>query len=185
MNLAKTLLRLAGWKVDITAPQPSKCMICVAPHTSNWDFFLGKLAYASVGRQAGFLMKDFWFFWPLGPIFRAMGGIPVPRKRPKGASLVETLVERFRTSEHLAIAITPEGTRSRTARWHTGFLQIAWQAQIPCLLGVIDAKNRTVIVRDTFHPTGDIEADMRAIKAYYRPYEGIRPDSFCADDCDS
>ena len=182
MNLAKTILRLAGWKVDITAPQPDKCLICVAPHTSNWDFILGKLAYAAVSRKAGFLMKDAWFFWPLGPIFRAMGGIPVPRKKPKSASLVDTIVDRFNHSQQLALAITPEGTRSRTTRWHTGFLQIAIQAHIPCLLGVIDARSRTVIVRDTFHPSGDIEADMRAIKAYYRPYTGIHPECFSADD---
>ncbi len=57
-----------------------RSVICVAPHTSNWDFVLGKLAYASVGRKAGFLMKESWFFFPLGYFFRAMGGIPVPRK---------------------------------------------------------------------------------------------------------
>lgn len=182
MNFAGWILKLAGWKVDITAPQPDKCLICVAPHTSNWDFILGKLAYASVNRQGGFMMKESWFFWPLGPIFRAMGGIPVQRKGKNKRSLVDTIVERFKTEPKLAIAITPEGTRSRTCKWHTGFLQIAIQAEVPCLLGVIDAEHKTVIVRDTFIPTGDIEADMRFIKSYYRPYKGIKPQNFCTDD---
>ena len=182
MNIAAWLLHMAGWKVDITAPQPDKCLICVAPHTSNWDFILGKLAYASVHRPAGFLMKDSWFFWPLGPIFRSMGGIPVTRKGKKKGSLVETIVEKFNISDKLAIAITPEGTRSRTTQWHTGFLHIAVQADVPCLLGVIDAKSKTVIVRDTFIPSGDIDEDMKFIKSYYKPYTGIIPENFSTDD---
>jgi len=184
MNFSGFILKTFGWKVEITAPQPEKCLICVAPHTSNWDFILGKLAYASVGRPAGFLMKESWFFWPLGPIFRSMGGIPVQRSGKKKGSLVEAIVEKFRTSRQLAIAITPEGTRSRTCNWHTGFLQIAIHAGVPCLLGVIDAKTKTIIVRDTFIPTGDIAADMHFIKSYYKHFTGIRPDNFCTDDHD-
>lgn len=81
MNLSKWILRIAGWKVIITEPDYPKCIICVAPHTSNWDFILGELAITSVGRRAGFLMKESWFFFPLGYFFRAIGGIPVPRKK--------------------------------------------------------------------------------------------------------
>ena len=66
MNLAGLILRAAGWHVNITVPPYPRSVICVAPHTSNWDFVLGKLAYASVGRKAGFLMKESWFFFPLG-----------------------------------------------------------------------------------------------------------------------
>ena len=79
MNLCQLLLKIAGWTVDVTVPDYPKCIICVAPHTSNWDFILGKLAYGAVGRKAGFLMKSSWFFFPLGCIFRAIGGIPVSR----------------------------------------------------------------------------------------------------------
>ena len=94
MNLiAKLILRIAGWKVSVTAPDYPKCIICVAPHTSNWDFILGKLAYMSVGRKAGFLMKQAWFFFPMGLIFKAIGGIPVPKKR--GSSLVDVLIDKF------------------------------------------------------------------------------------------
>ncbi len=184
MNFCGFILRLFGWKVEITAPQPDRCLICVAPHTSNWDFILGKLAYCSVGRPAGFLMKESWFFWPLGSVFRSMGGTPVRRSGKKKGSLVDAIVGKFRTSRKLAIAITPEGTRSRTADWHTGFLQIALQADVPCLLGVIDASTKTIIVRDTFTPTGDMAADMHYIKSYYRPFTGIRPHNFCTDDSD-
>lgn len=68
-----------------TVPDYPKSIICVAPHTSNWDFVLGKFAWWSLGRKAGFLMKEAWFFFPMKYLFRAMGGIPVSRRR--GASL--------------------------------------------------------------------------------------------------
>lgn len=181
MNIAAGILRLFGWKVEISAPDYPKCIICVAPHTSNWDFILGELAYTSVGRKAGFLMKDTWFVWPLGCFFRAIGGIAVPRRKPGKGSLTEFIVEKFRTDDRLVLAITPEGTRSRTANWHTGFLHIAMQAGVPILLGAIDARDKRVEIKRVFTPTGDVEADMTAIKNFYRPFTGINPDKFTTE----
>ncbi|MCM1292123.1 MAG: 1-acyl-sn-glycerol-3-phosphate acyltransferase [Bacteroides sp.] len=170
---------MAGWTVDCTVPDYPKCIICVAPHTSNWDFILGKLAYASIGRKAGFLMKEAWFFFPLRLIFKAMGGIPVPKKR--GSSLVNVIVERFNQSTRLALAITPEGTRSRTTNWRHGFLFIAREADIPIVLGVIDFKTKRILLTDTFTPTGDVDADMRRIKDYYKPFTGKYPEKFTTE----
>lgn len=179
MNLCGLLLKLAGWSVDITVPDYPKVIICVAPHTSNWDFVLGKLAYGAVGRRAGFLMKESWFFFPLGCLFRAIGGVPVPRRR--GSHLTDEIVRRFDTSERLALAITPEGTRSRTSSWRTGFLRIALGANVPIVLGVIDYPSKSIMIRDTFTPTADIDADIKAIKRYYRPFTGRHPDKFTTD----
>ncbi|MDE6239864.1 MAG: 1-acyl-sn-glycerol-3-phosphate acyltransferase [Muribaculaceae bacterium] len=179
MNLASLLLRLSGWSVDISVPDYKKCIICVAPHTSNWDFILGKLAYASVGRKAGFLMKEAWFFWPLGPIFKAIGGIPVPKKR--GAKLTDYIISRFKTADHMQLAVTPEGTRSKVTQWRTGFLHIAEEAGVPIVLGAIDAARKRVIIVKEFTPSGDMDADMRSIKDYYRQFEGIKPDKFSAE----
>lgn len=177
MNLSGRILKMAGWTVDVTAPDYPKCIICVAPHTSNWDFILGKLTYWSVNRTAGFLMKSSWFFFPLGYLFKALGGIPVYRKNKKG-SLVEQLIEKFNTTDRLALAITPEGTRSRTSRWHTGFLQIAYQANIPILLGVLDYGNKHISVSDVFFPTGDTEADLAQIKKVYKASQAKYPEKF-------
>ena len=79
--ISKALLRLAGWKLGPVVEDVPKCVICVAPHTSNWDFIVGKLFYTSIGRNASFLIKKEWFFFPLGLIFKAVGGIPVNRGR--------------------------------------------------------------------------------------------------------
>lgn len=178
--ISRAILKIFGWKVRVTVPDYPKAIICVAPHTSNWDFPLGELAIRSVGRRAGFLMKASWFVFPLGAMFRALGGIPVERKDKK-VSLVEILVKKFREATRMVIAITPEGTRARTSHWHTGFLQIAYLAQIPIELAVIDAATKTVMLCDTFTPTGDVEADIAAIKRYYSPYQGINAGQFSTD----
>jgi len=180
MNLSAPILKLFGWKVSITVPDSPKCIICVAPHTSNWDFVLGKLAYSAVGRDAGFLMKSQWFFWPLGLFFRAIGGIPVERKN-RTVSLTEIVINKFRNTKRLQLAITPEGTRSRTSKWHTGFLHIAMSADVPIQLGILDYEHKEIIIRDVFTPTGDIEADLRTVKNYYAPYKGKYPEKFSTD----
>lgn len=179
MNLAKWILKLAGWKVVVSVPDYPKAVISVAPHTSNWDFVIGELAYASIGRKAGFLMKESWFFFPLGPILRALGGIPVPRRR--GSSLVDTIVDKFNHTDRMVLAITPEGTRSLTTEWRHGFLYIANEAKVPIILAAIDFKEKTAYMTRTFETTGDAEADLRAVKDYYRPFTGRHPENFSAE----
>lgn len=179
MNLSGLILKWMGWKVSVTAPNFTKCIICVAPHTSNWDFFLCKLTYASVGRKAGFLMKSTWFFPPLSWLLKSIGGVPVKRGRGAGA-LTDVIIEKFGRSKQLHLAITPEGTRSRVDRWRTGFLHIAYGADVPIVLGVLDFKTHTISVDTVFEPTGDVVADINAIKEFYRlrGAEGRRVENF-------
>lgn len=181
MSFSGFLLKLFGWKTEITVPDYPKSIICVAPHTSNWDFVIGKLAYASVGRKAGFMMKREWFFFPLGLIFRAMGGIPVDRNKAKKGGSVDRVVDLFNSRETMNIAITPEGTRSRTEKWHTGFLVIARKANVPIVLAAFDFKRKLCIATETFTATGDDEADLRCIKEYYKQFTPCHPDKFSAD----
>lgn len=169
-----------GWKTDVTVPHHDKCIICVAPHTSNWDFIIAQLYYRSIGRRAGFLMKKEWFFWPLGAIFRSMGGIPVERSRH--TSLTDQLADRARRADHFELAVTPEGTRSLTTTWKRGFYFIALKAELPVMLYVIDYKNKTIRCTRTLRPTGDVDRDMREIMDYYRPYAGRRPGRFAVEE---
>lgn len=166
LNFWGRILRWAGWSVSVKAPRRDKCVICVAPHTSNWDFVLGYLAWLSVGRKANFVMKKAWFVFPLNLFFRALGGIPVSR-HGSGGKLTASLEEKFRTEPYINLAITPEGTRRGTARWHTGFLRIAHDANVPIQLGIIDYANKHISVDKEFTPTGDLETDMTAVKKFY------------------
>ena len=65
MNLSGWILKKTGWTFKVNLEMPDKCIIVIAPHTSNWDFILGELGIHSVGMKAGFLMKDTWFFFPV------------------------------------------------------------------------------------------------------------------------
>ena len=167
MNIWGLALKWAGWRVRITTPYRNKCVICVAPHTSNWDFIAGLAAYKSLGRNANFLMKKFWFFWPLKYLLKSLGGIPVETSKKTGSNLVSRIIEDFNARDYLNLAITPEGTRSRVEKWRTGFLQIALGAGVPIQLGVIDFKNKIVIIEKEFVPSGNIEQDLLSIRKYY------------------
>lgn len=122
-------------------------------------------------------MKKDWFFFPLGIIFKAIGGIPVDRSG-KGPSLVDSLIHRFKSSDNLVLAITPEGTRKRVEQWHTGFLRIAIGADVPILLGAIDFSTKQVCITRQYKPSDDIAADIIAIKHYYKQFKGKHPEQF-------
>ena len=168
--------RLLGWKTRVTVPEHDKCVICAAPHTTNWDLFIGKLFYGVMGRKACFMMKKEWFFFPLNLLFRHMGGIPVDRSRR--TSLVEQMAERFRLSQYFHLAITPEGTRKPNPDWKRGFYFIALKAQVPIVLVGIDYPSKTISVTQSIIPTGDVEQDMVKIKDYFRHFRGKHPENF-------
>ena len=169
MNVWGFLLKCAGWHVNITVPYRDKAVICVAPHTSNWDFIMGLLAYRSIGRKASFLMKEFWFFFPLKYLFFALGGIPV--KTSSSQSLTSKLIEDFKNSKKLNLAVTPEGSRSAVEKWRTGFLTIAYNANVPIQLGVIDFKRKKVIIQREYITTGDFQKDLLDIRKYYSQFQ--------------
>ena len=175
-RIFRAVLRILGWRVTVTEPDYPKCVVCVAPHTSNWDLFLGKLAYGSIGRRAGFLMKREWFFFPLNLLWRCMGGVPVDRRA--STSLTDQIADRFARSEHLNIAITPEGTRKANSNWKLGFYYIALKAQVPVALAYIDYAEKCIGLTKTVFPSGDIEKDMAEIKDYYRGRQGRHPENF-------
>jgi len=172
--------RVMGWRVDVSVPHQDKCIICVAPHTSNWDFIIAELYYFSIGRRAGFLMKRDWFFWPLGSLFRSLGGVPV--ERSKKHSLTDQLAEQAIHAERFELAITPEGTRSLTHTWKRGFYYIALKAKLPIMLYALDFKNKRVVCHKILQPTGDVEADMCLIMDYYRGYQGKHPHQFAVEE---
>ncbi len=165
-----------GWKADVDQPIPDKCILCVAPHTSNWDFFIGKVYYTALGRTSNFLMKKEWFFWPLGPLFLRMGGIPVERSRH--TSMTDQLAQRAMESSHFSLAVTPEGTRSRNPQWKRGFYYIALKAQLPILLYGLDFGTKTIVCKRTLVPSGDVDADMRVIADYFSHFKGKHPENF-------
>jgi 1-acyl-sn-glycerol-3-phosphate acyltransferase len=74
------------------------------------------------------------------------------------------------------LAITPEGTRSRTDYVKSGFYQLAVKGHMPVALGYIDYGSRTVGIDTYLHMSGDPDADMARIREFYAGKRGRRQD---------
>ena len=176
MSLSGWILKKAGWTFKVNLKIPDKCVIVIAPHTSNWDFILGELSIQSVGMKAGFLMKDTWFFFPLGYLLKGLGGIPVNRRHH--GNLTQSIVEAFNTTSRLAIGVTPEGTRSANPHWHKGAIFMARDAGVPLVLAYFDYKERVVCIDKVFDMSDDPDADLLCIKRYYQHFNAKFPEKF-------
>jgi len=169
----RTVMRSLGWKWTGQRPDVSKCVIACAPHTTNWDLFFTLLAAMALRFPMVFMMKKFWFFWPMGPVFRWLGGIPVDRS--KNTNAVEQMVQAFQENAQLNLVITPEGTRKDVRYWKTGFYWIAAGAGVPILLGIINYKKKEAGVGILVYPTGNLEADFEIIRDFYEREAGMTP----------
>lgn len=170
------LYKKMGWTKDVTVEHPDKFIICLAPHTSNWDFILGQLYSRAEGMKINYLMKNEWFVWPLSIFFRKTGGIPVYRQ--KHMSMTDTLANAAKKAKHFRLCITPEGTRSRNPDWKKGFYFVAHKARIPVLLYGVDFEKKLIQCTKSFIPSGDVDAEMPMIKQYFASYKGKYPEKF-------
>ena len=176
MNLSGWILKKAGWTFKVNLTMPDKCIIIIAPHTSNWDFLIGQLYIGARGMKSNFLMKKEWFFWPLGALFRRLGGIPVYRQ--KHTSMTDNLAAEAQKMDEFKLCITPEGTRSPNADWKKGFYFIAMKANLPILLYGIDYQKRLIQCTKVIIPNGNVEQQMAEIKEYFKDFSGKHPENF-------
>ena len=179
-KFAKFLLKSLGWTAVEPVVPEKKCVILGAPHTSAWDFPICYLYYASVGGTANIFIKKEFFFWPVGPILRHLGAIPVDRSKTGGAALMRHTIEEFSKREYLQLAIAPEGTRKAVSRWKLGFHKIATEANVPVYLGYFDWKTKTIGRGIKFELTDNPKADLEKIQKWYhdKGVVGKHPDQF-------
>ena len=172
--LCGTGLKLAGWTVRGEWPVLDKAVAIVAPHTSNWD---GPILLAAAGYlrvKPKWLGKASLANGPFGGLLRWLGCIPIDRSA--GQDVVRTVRDVFRAHDRMVLGLAPEGTRSLTPAWKSGFYHIACAAGVPIIVGVIDYRTRTVSLPEVFHPTGDYAADLVRIQNHYRDAIGKNPD---------
>jgi len=170
------LIGLFGWKIDKHTPEGvKKCVVVMGPHTSNWDFVIGKIAFAKYKVNGKFLIKKDLFFFPLGIILKAMGGIPVDRKKTN--NMTDQAVDIFNKHDKIFMVFTPEGTRSYNDKWKKGFYYIAQAANVPIYIGYIDYKKKIGGFHSLFEPTGDVEADIAYLKKVLSQYSGRFPEN--------
>jgi len=168
----RSYLRVRGWGFEGAIPDVSKAVVIVAPHTSNWDFFVGVAAMFALGLRVVFLGKHTLFTWPLGPVMRWLGGVPVNRWEARG--VVDETVEMFAARDQMILGLAPEGTRGSVERWKTGFYYVALESGVPIVPVAFDYRRRVIRFGEGFDPTGDLEDDLLILENFYYGIEGRR-----------
>ena len=165
-------LRITGWTLDGRLPaEHAKCVLIAAPHTSNWDLPYTLMVAFALRLNIHWMGKQALFRWPFGPLMRWLGGIAVDRSQ--SGNLVAASAQAIRDADGpLQLVVPPEGTRSKTRHWRSGFYYIALQAGVPIVLAYMDYPRKLSGLGPVFVPTGDADADMAKIKAWYAPYKG-------------
>lgn len=170
----RTILRLLGWTVVGEMPKSKKNVFIFAPHTSNWDFVIMMMTRFSFKMKPAYLGKDTLFRPPFGWFFRMLGGIPVVRSNSH--NVVDQVVKIIHERDEIALALAPEGTRSRTKYWKSGFYHIALKAEVPIVMAFLDTKTKTLGMTDAFNLTGDQSVDMEVIRNFYKDKTGFKPE---------
>ncbi|MCD4679198.1 MAG: 1-acyl-sn-glycerol-3-phosphate acyltransferase [Bacteroidales bacterium] len=175
--ISKLILWIFGWKVKGQMPQGiNKCVIIVAPHTSNLDFILGRLSFFTIEAKVKFLIKKEAFKFPFKRVLKLWGGIPVNRGSKN--NLVSEIAELFDKYDSLLVTITPEGTRRLNHKWKKGFYHIAAKANIPIILGFLDYKNKCCGLGPIMDVSGDYDKDLREIEKFYLDKTARHPENF-------
>ena len=174
--LSKFIFWISGWKVVGEREFPDKCLVIAAPHTSNWDFVVGRCFAYIIGLVPKYLIKGELFFPILGTLIKWNGGIPVYRNSKN--NVVDQISELYNSKEKLIIGISPEGTRKKVDSWKTGFYHIAIKSNIPILLVKMDYKNKEIGVIYTLKLTGNLEKDFDFIQEKYKDILGKIPENY-------
>jgi 1-acyl-sn-glycerol-3-phosphate acyltransferase len=172
--LAIIVLKIFGWRRAGVVPDAPKFVMIAAPHTSNWDFPMGLAIILAFKVKMYWLGKEPIFKWPFGTFFKWLGGIPV--NRSKSGDVVSQTIQTIKEHERIVMVVAPEGTRKKVNHWKTGFYYIAMGANVPLAMGFIDYLRKEGGFGPTLMPTGNIEADMEKIRAFYRNITAKIPD---------
>jgi 1-acyl-sn-glycerol-3-phosphate acyltransferase len=165
-------LKLTGWKIEGSLPPGGmKCVLIAAPHTSNWDLPYTLMVAFVLRLNIYWMGKNQIFRPPFRSLMMWLGGIPVQRESAN--NLVAASAEAIKAADGpLQLVVPPEGTRSKVRYWKSGFYYIALSAQVPIVLAYMDYERKISGLGPVFHPTGDLEADMVRIQAFYAPFKG-------------
>ena len=168
--LARFYLKASGWELVMAAPVPSRSVVIAAPHTSNWDLPMSLAIVFACRLKIYFLAKKTLFTPPFGILMRWLGGVAVDRS--KANNFVEQAIEMFSIQKDFVLAVPPEGTRKQVRNWKSGFYHIACGAEVPISLGFIDFKRKMAGFGGTYNPSGDYDADLVEIQAFYAGMTG-------------
>ena len=169
-------LKLTGWKIEGSLPpNGAKSVLIAAPHTSNWDLPYTLMVAFALRLNIYWMGKHQIFRPPFRSLMMWLGGIPVHRESAN--NLVAASAAAIKAARGpLQLVVPPEGTRSKVRYWKSGFYYIALEAEVPIVLAYMDYERKISGLGPVFQPTGNLEADMQTIQAFYKPYKGKNPD---------
>ena len=170
-----------GWKIIGNTPNITKYIVISAPHTSNWDFLIGRCFAYIKGIKPKYLIKSELYIWPLSILIRWNGGVPVYRKKEK--DMVKQVVDRLNKTDEMILGIAPEGTRAKVEKWKTGFYYIAQEAKIPIVLLYMDYTKKEIGYFDVFWPSGNLQNDLNIIQNFYQEVQGKYPEKYNPNIC--
>jgi 1-acyl-sn-glycerol-3-phosphate acyltransferase len=173
-RMVSLALRTGGWKFEGPVPTIPKYVALAAPHTSNWDGLLLVMLLESIGVEMKWLIKSSWTESPLGPALKRVGAVGVDRSRK--TNMVDQMIAEFARRDAFVLAIPPEGTRGRAEHWKSGFYHIARGAQVPVVPGYLDYARKVGGLGAPITMTGDVRADMDAIRAFYAEKQPVAHD---------
>lgn len=168
--LCRWILARCGWRLAGEFPDLPKLVAIAAPHSSNWDVIWGLLFKFGLRLDVHFVAKREAFFWPLGPLMRWFGGLPIDRRAARG--VVGEMHRLFDSHERFWLAIAPEGTRKPVDHWKTGFWRIAREVGVPILPVYFHYPGKTIGLGPLFTPSDNMDADLAKIRDFYRSFRG-------------
>jgi 1-acyl-sn-glycerol-3-phosphate acyltransferase len=177
--LAKFIyFKILGWKVvgntNFSKDKIKKAVIIAAPHTSWHDFYMGVLLRSVLNIKTNFVGKKELFVFPLGWLFRLLGGAPIDRHTKENK--VSTIAKLFSQNEEFRMTMSPEGTRKKVDKWRTGFYYIAKEAKVPIIMFTLDFENKQNKISEPFYPTDNVEKDFEFMHAFYKNVKGKIPE---------
>ena len=178
-------MSLFGWRIEFDdVPNLPKLMLVGAPHTSNWDFVLTLATFFALSVKISWMAKHTFFRWPFKGVLAWLGGVPVDRTN-RDEGIVDQTIRAFESHDKFVIAIMPEGTRSKTHKWKTGFYHIARGAKVPIVLIRFDYGRKVMGIGPTIEPSGDAAADMVHIQSIFAAVRGKNPLQSTSDTAES
>lgn len=169
--IGRSILRMGGWRMVGKFPDIPRAVLIGVPHSSNWDGVWAFAAKAALGLDVKIIAKESLFQVPLlGFLLRRLGVIPINRKAAHG--VIEQASAMIRSGERFWLGIAPEGTRKVVERWKAGFWKIAKAADVPVVPAYFHYPDKVIGIGDMFHLGEDMDADMRRIRDWYKPWQG-------------
>lgn len=172
-GLGRFLLWLFGWSVSCETLPGDKFVLIGAPHTSNMDFFFMLITSWSLRLKLHWIGKHTLFWPPIGLLLKQLGGISVDRRVSQG--VVDQIADQIKAAKEFILVIAPSGTRRQTDHWKSGFYWIAHKANVPILCGALDYEKKHINLGMSFRPSGDVNADLGAVRAFYEGVQGRFP----------